>query len=103
MLLAVLIPILVMAAGHVLSQYHGSHRLVGVYECGFPALGGGRRTVPILFFLVAILFLLFDLELLALMPSAILGAGPLCGGLLLGFFGLLTVGFWAEWRQGAIR
>ena len=104
-LMAVIISVGILGLGHVLSQGSGINtpRFGGVYECGFPALGGGRRPAPLLFFLIAILFLLFDIELLALMPGAIRSPGPLCRVCLVGFFRALTWGFWVEWRQGALH
>ena len=104
MLFSILLSVAILALRHGLSHGAGlnSYRLSTVYECGFPRLGGGRRPAPLLFFLVAILFLLFDMELLALMPVAITSLGPLSGVFLIGFFFILTLGFWVEWRQGAL-
>lgn len=92
------------AVGAALSfQWGGLRtRLSTSYECGFPALGGGRRIIPLNFFLVAILFLLFDVELLVLLPLADSALGPASGAALI-FFVLLSVGFWWEWRQGALH
>ena len=91
--------------GHLLSAMAGAperFRLRRTYECGFGSLGRARRQVPLLFFAIAILFLLFDLELLALMPLAIKTLGGHGSAGLVLFFAVLTAGFWVEWRQGAI-
>ena len=104
MLSVFLVPTLVGAAGVVLSFQWGAQTPRGntLYECGYAALGGGRREVPLNFFLVAILFLLFDVELLMLLPLVAAGLGQAAGALLF-FFVVLTLGFWWEWRQGALR
>ena len=104
MLMSIILTIVILVLRHALSHGAGinNYRFSTVYECGFPRIGGGRRPAPLLFFLVAILFLLFDIELLALMPIAISSMGPASAAFLIGFFFVLTLGFWVEWRQGAL-
>lgn len=104
MLFSIILSIAILGLRHLLSHRAGinNHRFSSVYECGFPGLGGGRRPAPLLFFLVAVLFLLFDMELLALIPVAITSLGPVSRACLIGFFLVLTLGFWVEWRLGAL-
>ena len=75
------------------------------YECGFEAFDDARRRFDVRFYLVAILFIIFDLEVAFLFPWAVsLGRIGWFGFLsMLGFLGVLTVGFIYEWRKGALE
>ena len=77
---------------------------VAAYECGFDAFDDARRRFDVRFYLVAILFIIFDLEVAFLFPWAVsLGRIGLFGFLsMLGFLGVLTVGFVYEWCKGAL-
>ncbi len=74
------------------------------YECGFEPFDDARRRFDVRFYLVAILFIIFDLEVAFLFPWAIsLSRIGLFGFLsMLGFLGVLTVGFIYEWCKGAL-
>jgi NADH-quinone oxidoreductase subunit A len=78
---------------------------LSAYECGFEAFDDARRRFDVRFYLVAILFIIFDLEVAFLFPWAIsLGAIGMFGFLsMLGFLGVLTVGFIYEWNKGALE
>ena len=74
------------------------------YECGFEPFDDARRKFDVRFYLVAILFIIFDLEVAFLFPWAVaLGKIGLYGfwSMLL-FLAVLTVGFIYEWRKGAL-
>ncbi|MCE2992887.1 MAG: NADH-quinone oxidoreductase subunit A [Alphaproteobacteria bacterium] len=75
------------------------------YECGFEAFSGARAPFDVRFYLVSILFIIFDLEIAFLFPWAItLDALPLLGFFSMIFFlFVLTVGFIYEWRKGALE
>lgn len=75
------------------------------YECGFEPFDDARRKFDVRFYLVAILFIIFDLEVAFLFPWAItLGDTGVFGFLsMLGFLAVLTVGFIYEWRKGALE
>ena len=75
------------------------------YECGFPAFGDARMKFDVRFYLVAILFIIFDLEVAFLFPWAItLGATGIFGFFsMMAFLGVLTVGFIYEWKKGALE
>jgi NADH-quinone oxidoreductase subunit A len=77
---------------------------LSAYECGFEPFDDARRPFDVRFYLVAILFIIFDLEVAFLFPWAVsLSATGLFGFLsMLGFLGVLTVGFVYEWRKGAL-
>ncbi len=78
---------------------------VSSYECGFEAFDDARRQFDVRFYLVAILFIIFDLEVAFLFPWAVtLGRIGLFGFFsMLGFLGVLTVGFIYEWCKGALE
>ena len=75
------------------------------YECGFEAFEDARMKFDIRFYLVAILFIIFDLEIAFLFPWAIvldkLGAAGFLAMAL--FLGILVVGFIYEWKKGALE
>jgi NADH-quinone oxidoreductase subunit A len=75
------------------------------YECGFPAFSDARAKFDVRFYLVSILFIIFDLEIAFLFPWAVsLGDIGLAGfwSMML-FLGVLTVGFIYEWKKGALE
>lgn len=78
---------------------------VSAYECGFEAFNDSRGQFDVRFYLVAILFIIFDLEVAFLFPWAIsLGGIGLFGfWSMIVFLGVLTVGFVYEWRKGALE
>ncbi len=77
---------------------------LSAYECGFEPFADARRRFDVRFYLVAILFIIFDLEVAFLFPWAVsLSDIGLFGFLsMLGFLGVLTVGFVYEWCKGAL-
>ena len=77
---------------------------LSAYECGFEAFDDSRMEFDIRFYLVAILFIIFDLEIAFLFPWAIsLGSiGALGFWSMMIFLFILTVGFIYEWKKGAL-
>ena len=77
---------------------------LSAYECGFEAFGDSRMEFDVRFYLVAILFIIFDLEIAFLFPWAIsLGSiGALGFWSMMIFLLVLTVGFIYEWKTGAL-
>ena len=77
---------------------------LSAYECGFEPFDDARRRFDVRFYLVAILFIIFDLEVAFLFPWAVsLGEIGVFGFLsMVGFLAVLTVGFIYEWRKGAL-
>ena len=75
------------------------------YECGFEPFGDARSKFEVRYYLVGILFIIFDLEVAFLFPWAVsLGKIGLFGFFsMLVFLGVLTVGFIYEWRKGALE
>ena len=75
------------------------------YECGFDAFDDARTRFDVRFYLVAILFIIFDLEVAFLFPWAISLSeiGEFGFWSMIVFLGILTVGFAYEWRKGALE
>ncbi len=78
---------------------------LSAYECGFNAFDDARMKFDVRFYLVSILFIIFDLEVAFLFPWAVtLGKiGMLGFWSMMIFLGVLTVGFIYEWRKGALE
>ena len=75
----------------------------GSYECGFDPFEDARSRFDVRFYLVALLFIVFDLEVAFLFP--LVGGTFPAGGVALagGFLGVLTLGFVYEWSEGALQ
>ena len=75
------------------------------YECGFEPFKDSRGEFDIRFYLVAILFVIFDLEIMFLFPWSItlVKLGALGFWSMMIFLGILTVGFIYEWKKGALE
>ncbi|HEX8256496.1 MAG TPA: NADH-quinone oxidoreductase subunit A [Allosphingosinicella sp.] len=75
------------------------------YECGFPAFEDSRSQFDVRFYLVAILFIIFDLEAAFLFPWAVsLGAIGIAGwAAMMIFLAELTLGFVYAWKKGALE
>lgn len=78
---------------------------VSAYECGFNAFDDARMKFDVRFYLVAILFIIFDLEVAFLFPWAVVFGelGSLGFWSMMVFLGVLTIGFIYEWRKGALE
>ena len=108
-LLFILVGLAVGVAPIVLGSLLGPHRpdaeKLSPYECGFEAFEDSRMKFDVRYYLVAILFILFDLEIAFLFPWAVslrgIGTFGLCSMLV--FIALLTVGFAYEWKKGALE
>ena len=75
------------------------------YECGFEAFEDARMKFDVRYYLVAILFIIFDLEMSFLFPWAITSGDLGLYGYwsMMVFLGVLTVGFIYEWKKGALE
>lgn len=91
--------------GYVLSPKRPNPTKLSTYECGFDPFNDSRAPFDVRYYLVALLFIIFDLETAFLVPWAVgfrkLGwFGMITMGI---FLGLLTVGFIYEWKKGALE
>ena len=96
------------AAGWVCSTLLGMNRpdseKLSPYECGFEAFEDARMKFDVRYYLVAILFILFDLEIAFLFPWAVAlkEIGPIGFWSMMVFLAILVVGYVSEWKKGAL-
>ncbi|MBT4934784.1 MAG: NADH-quinone oxidoreductase subunit A [Rhodospirillaceae bacterium] len=103
--IAIVIAAICVGGSYVIAQQRPDVAKTSAYECGFDAFDDARRQFDVRFYLVAILFIIFDLEIAFLFPWAIsLGDIGLYGfWSMMVFLAVLTVGFIYEWRKGALE
>ena len=99
------IGIALVVLGSLLGPSRPDSEKLSAYECGFEAFDDSRMEFDVRFYLVAILFIIFDLEIAFLFPWAIsLGnIGALGFWSMMIFLGVLTIGFIYEWKKGALE
>jgi NADH-quinone oxidoreductase subunit A len=92
-------------ASFIAARQRPDSEKLSAYECGFDAFDDARRRFDVRFYLVSILFIIFDLEVAFLFPWAIsLGKiGAFGFWSMMGFLALLTIGFIYEWKKGALE
>ena len=103
--IGVLIGLLPVALGIILGPRKPNAAKNSPYECGFDAIEDARMPFDVRFYLVAILFIIFDLETAFLFPWAMVirHIGPAAFWSMMFFLGILIVGFIYEWRKGALE
>lgn len=104
-LVGLAIGILCMVAGWFLAPNKPDVEKLSPYECGFGAFEDARIKFDVRYYLIAILFILFDLEIAFLFPWAVVlkEVGLFGFVAMLVFLGLLVVGFVYEWVKGALE
>lgn len=92
-------------ASYVIARQAPDSEKVSAYECGFEPFNDARGRFDVRFYLVAILFIIFDLEVAFLFPWAIAlkDIGMFGFWSMMVFLGLLTIGFIYEWKKGALE
>ncbi len=105
LVISVLFGVLPIALGFVLAPQRPDSEKLSPYECGFAAFEDTRMKFDVRYYLVAILFIIFDLEIAFLFPWAIvLDQIGLFGFMaMFVFLGILVVGFIYEWKKGALE
>ncbi len=108
--IAVLFSLLFLVLSRALGPLRETPEKLTTYECGVPARGSTNLRFYVRFYVVALLFLLFDLEAAFLIPWAVSFRGFVEDGLgvqmfvaMTVFFGMLVVGLLYEWRKGALE
>lgn len=103
--LATGLAILVVVLGHLLGPRRPTARKAAPYESGMTPFGPGTRRMPVHFYLVAVLFILFDIEVVFFLPWAVvfrqLGVFGLVEMII--FITILLVGFIYAWKAGALE
>lgn len=99
------IALALMIAPFAVAHQNPDSEKLSAYECGFEAFDDARMKFDVRFYLVAILFIIFDLEIAFLFPWAVaFGDAGLYGfWAVMIFLGILTIGFAYEWRKGALE
>ncbi|MEM7054454.1 MAG: NADH-quinone oxidoreductase subunit A [Pseudomonadota bacterium] len=97
--------IALLAVGGILGPNRPDSEKLSPYECGFEAFEDTRMKFDVRFYLVAILFIIFDLEIAFLFPWAVaLDTIGMTGLIAMAIFlGILVVGFIYEWKKGALE
>ena len=102
---ALVIGLALMVAPFLVAVRNPDPEKVSAYECGFNAFDDARMKFDVRFYLVAILFIIFDLEVTFLFPWAVAfgKVGSLGFWSMMIFLGVLTIGFIYEWKKGALE
>jgi NADH-quinone oxidoreductase subunit A len=103
--LATLLAFLVVGIGHLFGPRRPTARKSQPYESGMTPYGPGQRRVPLRFYLVAVLFILFDIETVFLLPWAVVLRELRISGLveMAVFIVILLVGYLYAWKRGALE
>lgn len=105
--MAVFMGVAMVVLGMLLGPRRPDPQKIAPYECGFEAFEDARMKFDVRYYLVAILFVLFDLEIAFLVPWAIMLKGETLGALgfwsVMVFLLILVVGFIYEWKKGAME
>ncbi len=97
--------IVLIAVGFVLGPHRPNDEKLSPYECGFEAFEDTRMRFDVRYYLVALLFMIFDLEIAFLFPWAIVleDIGLFGIGAMALFLFILLIGFLYEWKKGALE
>ena len=107
--IATIVGVLFIVASLVMAPSSPDAEKLSAYECGFNAFDDARMKFDVRFYLVSILFIIFDLEIAFLFPWAVSIFDLSRTGMIFGFWsmmvflGVLTVGFIYEWKKGALE
>ena len=103
--IALALAIIIVAASFIVAKQKPDVEKLSSYECGFEPFADARSKFDVRYYLVAILFIIFDLEVAFLFPWAItLGkTGVFAFWSMMVFLGVLTIGFVYEWKKGALE
>ena len=103
-IIALVLGLAMMGAGALLSPHHPDSEKNSPYECGFAAFENSRIPFDVRFYLVAILFIIFDLETSFFFPWALVLRQLGWFGLsaMMVFLSVLVIGFIYEWKRGAL-
>ncbi len=102
---ALVVGVVPLLMGASLGPHKPDSEKLSPYECGFEAFEDARVKFDVRYYLVAILFILFDLEIAFLFPWAVVfdQIGMMGFGAMMIFLAILVVGFIYEWKKGALE
>jgi NADH-quinone oxidoreductase subunit A len=103
--LAIALGLVLLVAAVVVAISNPDTEKISAYECGFNAFDDARMKFDVRFYLVSILFIIFDLEVAFLFPwaASFQNLGELGFWSMMVFLGVLTIGFAYEWKKGALE
>jgi NADH-quinone oxidoreductase subunit A len=103
--IALVIGLALLIAPFIVAYKQPDPEKLSAYECGFNAFDDARMKFDIRFYLVAILFIIFDLEVAFLFPWAVAfkSIGVFGFWSMMAFLAVLTIGFVYEWKKGALE
>ena len=104
-LIAVLLPVALLGVSRLVQRRVYEREKLLPYECGVDPIGDARDRFSVRFYIVAMLFLIFDVETIFLFPWAVIYDKLALFGLveMLLFIGILVVGYYYAWRKGALE
>jgi NADH-quinone oxidoreductase subunit A len=104
-LIAVMLPVVLLGLSRMLHRRVFGREKLLPYECGVDPIGDARERFSVRFYIVAMLFLVFDVETIFLFPWAIIYDKLALFGLveMLVFIGILVVGYYYAWQKGALE
>jgi NADH-quinone oxidoreductase subunit A len=104
-IIGLVLGLVMLGAGSLLSKHNPDAAKNAPYECGFDAFESSHLPFDVRFYLVAILFIIFDLETAFFFPWALVlrKIGWFGFGAMMLFLGLLVIGFIYEWKRGALE
>jgi len=109
-ILAVVFAFLIVGLGHLFGPRRKTERKLMPYESGMTPIGPGTRRVPVRFYLVAVLFILFDIEIIFIIPWAVIlkqfvqaDAGVFVLVEMVIFIAILLTGLFYAWKKGALE
>jgi NADH-quinone oxidoreductase subunit A len=105
MAIGIAIGVIPILAGFLLAPHKPDSEKLSPYECGFEAFEDSRMRFDVRYYLVAILFIIFDLEIAFLFPWAVVldSIGMFGFVSMMVFLGTLVIGFIYEWKKGALE
>ena len=105
LIIAVLVALLILVLSRLMGPFRPTFRKTAPYESGMKPIGSATPPYPVKFYLVAVLFILFDIEVIFFLPWAVVFRDlGLYGLIAMGIFVvILTIGLIYEWKVGALE
>jgi NADH-quinone oxidoreductase subunit A len=103
--LSVAVTFIILVISRIFGPHRPTSRKTAPYESGMKPLGPGTRRMPVKFYLIAVLFILFDIEVVFFLPFAVVFRDlGIYGLIVMGLFlFILTIGLLYEWKKGALE
>jgi NADH-quinone oxidoreductase subunit A len=104
LIVAALVPVLALALGRFLRPFRPFQNKLSPYECGVEPAGDARERFSVRFYIIAILFVIFDVETIFLFPWAVIYGNLRLFAFveMMIFLGILIVGYFYVWKKGAL-